>query len=214
MMGSVFAVPVDQLPDKLYEVLPADTTPIAIRGRALVGVAFVSYEPGGALAYSELLAAVMTRSGVRPRVTIPDIWVDSEASLAGGRELWNIPKALGRFDRRLRGADVCMRMKKDGRQVASLDARVMRRLRPGWQTASLSTAQRLDDSTVVAHSAIRMHPCALRTRWEFPPEGPLGYLSGHRPLLSVALTDMAVSFGVRVERLEVVQPSWALTAAG
>jgi len=200
MVGSVFAVPVAELPDSLWEVLPGGTTPIAIRGRALVNVAFVSYEPGGVLAYNELLVAVAARAGARPRVTVPQIWVDSEASLAGGRELWNIPKGLARFDRRVCRREVSVCMEEGGEDVASLDGRVLSRLRPGWQAASLTTAQRLGGSTVVAHNAMHARPCGLRARWEFASCGPLGYLAGRRPLLSVALADMAISFGVRSER--------------
>lgn len=200
MVGSVFAVPVAELPDFLGEVLPADTTPVAIGGRVLVSVAFVSYEPGGALAYNELLVAVAARAGARPRVTVPQIWVDSEASLAGGRELWNIPKGLARFDRQVRGREVSVRMDGDESAVASLDARVLSRLRPGWQAASLTTAQRLGDSTVVAHNAVRARPHGVRTRWDFASRGPLAYLAGRRPLASVALTDMAISFGLRTKR--------------
>lgn len=200
MVGSVFAVPVGELPDSLGEVLPGDTTPVAIGGRALVSVAFVSYEPGGALAYNELLAAVASRAGLSHRVTIPHIWVDSEASLAGGRELWNIPKGLGHFDREVGGPEVSVRMDNGGREVASLDARVLGRLRPGWQAASLTTAQRLEGSTVVARNAMRARPYGLRARWRFAADGPLAYLAGRRPLVSVALTDMAITFGLRTKR--------------
>lgn len=200
MVGSVFAVPLAELPDKLADVLPADTTPVAIGGRALVSVAFVSYEPGGALAYNELVAAVTTRAGLSHRVTIPHIWVDTEASLAGGRELWNIPKGPGHFDREVRGSDVSVSMDTDGTEVASLGAHVLSRLRPGWQAASLTTAQRLEGSTVVAHNALRVRPHALRTRWSFDPGGPLAYLAGRKPLISAALTDMAISFGLRTKR--------------
>ena len=62
------------------------------------GAAFVSYEEGSPLTYSELLVArpVSTDKDGR-RVSITDIWVDSPASVAGGRELWAIPKGLCDF---------------------------------------------------------------------------------------------------------------------
>ncbi len=65
---------------------------------ALVATAWVHYEPGGVLSYRELLTAVLVRRGGRSLVSITDIWVDSEASLRGGRELWGIPKDLATFD--------------------------------------------------------------------------------------------------------------------
>ncbi|HCB06324.1 MAG TPA: hypothetical protein DEQ43_19155 [Nocardioides bacterium] len=64
-----------------------------LRPAGLYGAAFVSYDEGSPLTYHELLVArpVSTVEHGR-RVTITDIWVDSPASVAGGRELWAIPK--------------------------------------------------------------------------------------------------------------------------
>src|SRR5687767_10479676 len=57
------------------------------------GVALVDYVEPSPLTYGELLVARTTRTedGARA-VTITDIWVDSPASMAGGRALWAIPK--------------------------------------------------------------------------------------------------------------------------
>src|SRR5687768_12280654 len=70
------------------------TGPAAGPREGLYGAAFVSYEPGSDLTYSELLVA---RPASGARVEITDIWVDSPASMAGGRELWAIPKSLSDF---------------------------------------------------------------------------------------------------------------------
>ena len=69
------------------------------RPGGLYGVAFVGYEPGSDLTYSELLVARPVRGpgGATPRIEITDIWVDSPASMAGGRALWGIPKELCDF---------------------------------------------------------------------------------------------------------------------
>ena len=61
----------------------------------LYGAAFVSYEEPSPLTYSELLVARLVEGR---RVQVPDIWVDSPASMAGGRELWAIPKGLADFE--------------------------------------------------------------------------------------------------------------------
>ncbi len=72
----------------------------ALRPAGIYGAAFVSYEEGSPLTYSELLVArALPRSEGRGRkVSITDIWVDSPASVAGGRELWAIPKGLCDFE--------------------------------------------------------------------------------------------------------------------
>ena len=69
-----------------------------LRPAGVYGAAFVSYEEGSPLTYHELLVArpISTDAHGR-RVSITDIWVDSPASVAGGRELWAIPKGLCDF---------------------------------------------------------------------------------------------------------------------
>jgi len=69
-----------------------------LRPAGVYGAAFVSYEEGSPLTYSEFLVArpISTDKDGR-RVSITDIWVDSPASVAGGRELWAIPKGLADF---------------------------------------------------------------------------------------------------------------------
>jgi len=49
-------------------------------------------------------------------------------------------------------------------------------------------------------AVLRVRPHGLRTRWSFAPGGPLAYLTGRKPLASTALTDMAISFGLRTKR--------------
>jgi hypothetical protein len=61
------------------------------------GVALVRYDEPSPLTYHELLVAHPVRSPVKG-VSIDQIWVDSAASMAGGRELWAIPKELCDFD--------------------------------------------------------------------------------------------------------------------
>ncbi|WP_268246309.1 acetoacetate decarboxylase family protein [Amycolatopsis deserti] len=90
MHVSAWVVPVGELPE-----LPPGVRPLTVAGRALVLAAWVDYQPPGVLSYRELMVTVVVRGGLT--VTIPHIWVDSPASLAGGRALWHIPKDLAEF---------------------------------------------------------------------------------------------------------------------
>ncbi|MDQ4032461.1 MAG: acetoacetate decarboxylase family protein, partial [Actinomycetota bacterium] len=90
---TVWRMPLADLP-----ALPPGLAPVRLGGHALVGTAWVDYEPGGVLTYRELLVAVLVWHGTRLRVSITDIWVDSVSSLRGGRELWGIPKEPAKFD--------------------------------------------------------------------------------------------------------------------
>jgi hypothetical protein len=192
---SVFAVPRADLPT-LPDPLAAAVRPLPFGRRALVGAAWVRYEPGGILQYRELLSAVLVHEGRRPRVSITEIWVDSAASRDGGRELWGIPKDL---------ADLEVRTAPDGRtegtasieggRIAAVSFGAGLRL-PGRWPAPMSVAQALDGA--VKRTAVRGR-AGLRlggSTWRVEPDGPLGYLAGRRPLLTVTLSDFQLRFGV------------------
>src|SRR3954449_10490444 len=75
------------------------------RAPGVYGVALVKYEEPSPLTYGELLVAHLVEPGTTgsraaKAVSITDIWVDSPASVAGGRALWAIPKDLCHFSHR------------------------------------------------------------------------------------------------------------------
>ena len=47
--------------------------------------------------------------------------------------------------------------------------------------------------TATLHGSARSLPC--RGRWEFAPDGPLGWLAGRRSLASFRMSDFQMSFG-------------------
>jgi hypothetical protein len=60
-------------------------------------VTVVRYLSGSTLVYDELIVAVPVLLGWRPGLYIDHIWVDSLASLWGGRRIWGLPKNLADF---------------------------------------------------------------------------------------------------------------------
>lgn len=88
------------------QVLDADLAPTPPRlatvsifpGKTLGGLYIASYGNGSSLQYNELiLFSALVRSGARIGAWISDIYVDSEGSAAGGREIWGLPKQLAHF---------------------------------------------------------------------------------------------------------------------
>jgi hypothetical protein len=65
-------------------------------GERTVAVALVRYREG-TLAYDELIAGPLVRHGLRWGLWVAHIWVDSAASVWGGRRIWGLPKQLARF---------------------------------------------------------------------------------------------------------------------
>lgn len=189
MLISAFLVPPAALPPL---DIPDGRRALRVGGKVVVGAAFVRYTPGGVLAYDELLIAVPNGS----RVTIPQIWVDSAASMAGGRELWGIPKQLAEFERTDTRDGATMAMG----SVASIDARYGRPLLPGMRQVPLTTLQSFDGRRILSRNRVIGRVSRLRATWTFDPDGPLGYLAGRRPFFSAAIRDASIIFGTKVER--------------
>ena len=159
--------------------------------------AFVAYEGGGTLTYSELLVAHRV-GGTRARVT--DIWVDSPASLAGGRELWAVPKQLGDFTRgttaRGRTSRTAWTACQEGRGIAQAYFTDVPRLGPRLPLRGATEQPPLVDAqprTMPLRGSARVVPC--RAVWQVDPSGPLGWLAGHRPLASCRLQDFRLLVG-------------------
>ena len=194
LLVSVFLVPVADLPAR-FATLPK----LTLGRRAIVGVAFANYAPGGVLAYDELLVATPVIARGRLRITIPQIWVDSPQSLAGGRALWGIPKRLATFDA-TRTADAAEVSAGTPGPVAALSARLGRAILPGTPRLPLPIEQRSGGRRIVSHNHAVGRVTAMRAGWRFAPGAALGYLHGRRPVVSFAVRDASIVFGQRVER--------------
>lgn len=175
-----------------------------LRVAGTYGAAFVSYEPGSPLTYSELLVARLASApdGKGKRVSITDIWVDSPASVAGGRELWAIPKGLCDFelDTSHRGplASTEWSASAGRRPIASASftdvSKAMLRLPfkgTTWQPGIEDTDG--EDRSAVLQGSSKVLPC--RGRWDFAADGPLGWMRDARQLASFRQADFRMSFG-------------------
>lgn len=164
------------------------------------GVALVSYEDPSPLTYHELLVGHAVKSPIKG-VSITDIWVDSADSVAGGRELWAIPKDLCEFSVGISQRRLLTRaswsVEANGHPVVeahfSDTSRVsMRAPFKGavWQPGIAETHG--EDRTAHLHGSARSVPCW--GRWSFRAEGPLGWLAGKRPLGSFRMRDFEMTF--------------------
>lgn len=191
---SVFAVPRAALP-ALPEPLASTVRPVLLGGRALVGTAWVRYEPGGTLHYRELLSAVLVHERGRPRVSITDIWVDSVASRDGGRALWGIPKDLAEFELAPSADGGTAASAAIGTGVIAAATVTRGRRLPGRWPTPMSVAQALDGRVKRTRVRGRAGLRAATAAWQVTPDGPLGHLAGRRPLLTLSLTDFRLRFG-------------------
>ncbi len=179
--------------------LPAASPGIAYLGGdcAWLATILADYRPGGTLAYRELAVAAMVRGPRRltPACTVSQIWVDDARAAEGGRALWQIPKQLARFDLdQDLGGRFSAEVYEQERPLARL------RFRPG---RALPLRPLLRGVVIQPAPGGAQHtPCAGRARpqfgaaeWHFARDGALGFLADHRPLLSLQLGELRVSFG-------------------
>jgi hypothetical protein len=101
--------------------VPAPLERFAPLGVSVGLLAYVEYQPPSPLAYHELIwmpSLVRARTASGRSATgwyVARMYVDSEASLRGGREIWALPKTLARFSAKDRGVEV---EAEDGTSVA------------------------------------------------------------------------------------------------
>lgn len=194
---SLWRVPVAELPRA-----PAEPRPLTVAGAAVVVTAWVDYQNGGELSYRELLAAVAVRDGVTAG-SITEIWVDSAVSLAGGRQLWDIPKELATLDfskgTTFTGSAATQ---DDWIATAAFSRRIGSPVR--IPAACTITQPALAPTGPPNHSPVRVtgKPRGATSTWNINPEGPLGYLAGRRPVLSARLHDFRLRFGADQPRAE------------
>lgn len=181
----VWLVPRKQLPAPHS---PA-TAPITVFGRGIVSAAFFVYERPSPLTYDEIMSTVLVRQGWRPRVSITHIWVNSPASRDGGRELWAIPKHLADFD-------VAPHVSYTAQGIGSVVLGRIRRL-PIALPAGFRIAQDRAGRVQVTPVRGRVRLGAGTGHWSFEPEGPLEFLAGRKPLLTLAARPFRLLFGAR-----------------
>lgn len=125
--------------------LPAPLEAVSIAGRAAGLLLYVQYRAPSPLEYDELVwMPCMTRvRGGRARgYHVAVMYVDHAGSLAGGREIWKLPKTLARFTRHGRGVHV---EADDGTRL-SLDLSVRG---PGLRARSHATTLQVDGERIV-----------------------------------------------------------------
>nr|WP_281380905.1 acetoacetate decarboxylase family protein [Nocardioides panaciterrulae] len=143
----------------------------------------------------------MVARAVDRRIRITDIWVDSPDSMAGGRELWAIPKDLcdfrldsGHTGPASRTEWTATRGRRPIAEAAFTDlARAAPRVPFRAELRQPPLGPGRPEGCATMRGTAKMLPC--RARWHFPSDGPLGWLSGARRLASVRMCDFRMSFG-------------------
>lgn len=169
-------------------------------GRTAGGLYVAEYRPPSVLAYRELIVSpAIVRLGARLAIWVTHVFVDSPASLAGGRALLGVPKALAEFTGDPEAPEG-LRITEGGRELCRLRCGPLLGL---WGTrADLRTAHR--DVRDSSGAALSVHRTSLRgrlaigaARASVPPESRLAPLRLGRAWLAVGLGGAEGLFGQR-----------------
>ncbi|WP_372660151.1 acetoacetate decarboxylase family protein [Amycolatopsis kentuckyensis] len=172
--------------------LPPGVSPLLVAGHASVFTAWIDYTPPGQLAYHELLAAVSIKAR-RVSCSITEIWVDSEASMAGGRELWAIPKDLATLDFTTGDRTFTATAATADAWIAT--AAFKRRAGLPLKLPTSFEVVQERDGLLRTPVGAKISPRPASADWSFNPDGPLGYLDGRRPVASLELPKSELRFG-------------------
>ncbi len=178
--------------------VPSDCTIVAVApGRTLGGLVFVSYESGSILVYRELIfVAALVRVGRRIAFYLPRLYVDSAASLAGGRGIWGVPKEMASFDVSTAGAQRTIVVRGAGPDVCRLEIGAARAgLRVRVPIPALGTRA---DSFLFFTGRLSVRLGLIRVAVEIPRESEFAALSLDRPLFAVALEDLELRVPVPI----------------
>jgi len=181
--------------DRLERV-PEGFRPLAIGGYTPVLAGFINYSGGSVLRYAELYVAVVGHVPGRrwPTATVTHMWVDSEASRQGGRELWGYPKELAQFELAISPTGAARAYDaKGGIATASLGPAIALPLR---LSGNGGTYQPLGGRLQPVRARMSGRPVIGLGRFTPAAESPLGFLVGARRLLSAGLKQFHFTFGI------------------
>lgn len=179
---------------RLLPALPTGFRPLTIAGHVPVIAGWIRYEGGSVLRYGELLAAPVGIVDRRLTATVTHMWVDSEASRRGGRELWGYPKELADFQLEI-APDGTARTNDAGGPIAAGHFRQLVSS-PVRLSGRGGTMQPQGGRLRHVPAIFRGTPALGSGSFEAAPGGPLAHLASARRLLSFGLRDFHFTFGL------------------
>jgi hypothetical protein len=178
--------------------VPRDCAIVAVApGRTLGGLLFVSYEYGSVLVYRELVVvAALVRVGGRFAFYLPRLYVDSAASLAGGRGIWGVPKDMASFDVTTSGAQRTIVVRSGDGDICRLQVGVARTgIRLRVPVPALGTRA---DSFLFFTGRLTARFGLARAVVDLPRDGKFAALSLDRPLFAVSLDELELRVPVPI----------------
>ncbi|MBD2386559.1 acetoacetate decarboxylase family protein [Cylindrospermum sp. FACHB-282] len=168
--------------DKVRPLIPAELEIISVWPGKTLGSVYVSnYGSGSVLEYSELIIApAMVGYGGKIGGWISHIYVDHADSLAGGQEIWGLPKELAEFTWE-KGEDVTVRQ--GNRKLCSLNYQGQKL---AWrQRLSISGFSAMGTDLLIYGAEFESLLGLIGSQLEVPPESPFSGVGLNQPFLTL-----------------------------
>lgn len=161
-------------------------------GKTLGGVYFSAYQSGSILQYNELIVvpALVYYQG-KIGSWISHIYVDHEDSVAGGREIWGLPKEMAEFIWDENGVKVYQ----NNRQFCCFHHQQgFFNLSTGWRQPLIGNAfGGLNTDLLFFSSTFKSYIGLVQGHLEIPSQSPLTELELSQPMLSFKLSQLALN---------------------
>ena len=172
--------------DRVRPLIPSELGIISVwPGKTVGGVYLSSYGPSSVLEYNELIVvAALTSYAGEFGGWISHIYVDNPDSVAGGREIWGLPKELAEF--KWEGDRVTVHQ--ENQRLCSLN---YSRQGIGWrQWLAASAFSTLESNLVSFKSEFESQLGFVSSKLEVPVESPFASLGLGQAWLTVHCDDL------------------------
>ena len=164
--------------DRVRPFIPSELNIISVwPGKTLGGVYLSYYGSDSVLEYSELIvvAGLISYSG-KFGGWVSHIYVDNSDSIAGGREIWGLPKEMAEFNWE---QDKRVTVRQGDRLLCSLN----------YNKPSFALPQKLFPAELEARLSL------INSKLEIPSESPFAQLNIGQPLISAYADQMSLVAG-------------------
>lgn len=178
--------------DRVSPLIPTELEIVSVfPGKTLGGVYLASYSQGSTLVYNELIvfSAIVHQVG-KMGVWISHIYVDHPDSMAGGREIWGLPKQLAQFTWQTTDA-LSVRVSQGDRLLCTLTCNWQL---PGWQQSLSGKVFSMLDAKLIqfaGQGTLKLH--LSHVDLQVPPESQFAELGIGQPWLGFYLNPLRLT---------------------
>lgn len=162
-----------------------------VPGKTLGGIYLSQYTDGSALLYNELIVvAGLVRREQQIGAWISHIYVDNSDSVAGGREVWGLPKEMAEFR---------WEPGEPGQVTVQQSDRVLCAFRAGWrfslwrQRVAFPSFSQREGNFLLFNSAAQANFGIVGARLDVPTSSPFSSLIASPPIVAVSADSLELT---------------------